>query len=697
MRNVRKHWKRLLPVICAGVVTVSAGCLTDGKVEAAAKKPTLSKSSASLVVGQSVTLKVKKGTDKIKKVTWKSDKTKIAAVKKSGKLGGKVTAKADGKATITVKVTTSKKTYSLKCKVTCKKKAAASELTKLPFTMKEFEEANAARNIINKYSGYTSIETTYINKEEYKNYPDGYTGTTFLSKDVYAVETPVQSTLLKEDKEFILTAGEENAICTLYMDTKDFQKRFDTIIDAVKYDQSKEKVIKTSKSGNQITFTTEYTDAADIKENYEFFGVEYQENAKLYGIYTVQTDTLELINNTLSTTADGSSVLYKIDYQYGTSFEPEKSAFKDILAAKKRNLKLTYAAGTKDEVSKTFQMEKKVGFQVVCVGKLFDGETLFTDTACETLFTGSEPDDYSDLQIYLPQIREATAEDRTKLTELMKTATCSDLLNKHTSIQTSELRYVEGQMTSEIFWHLDKDGYYYSSADDTCYITKDHYVDLPKESSGIGEYLCAEEQCKEELDFHLQNNIQLALPETETLTHTVSAGGKLYFFTEIKDKELILSYMKDYELDETKYEDGMCLTFCYIFNAKSSEISAHFSTLTFGNEAKQEYFYDSYVYDYDKTLDLLSTPLKDYFTQTEKRKLTVTFYADDAAHKKTTVFEVPKGVGIGIWENEELLKGDSIFCYKDEGFTQEFTSKEDNKQDDLTLYICSGTATETAK
>ncbi len=694
---MKKQLKRLLLVICTGIVTFSAGFLADGKVEAAVKTPALSKKNASLTVGKSVTLKVKKGTDNIKKVTWKSDKKKIATVKKSGTLGGKVTAKAEGNATITAKVKTAKKTYTLKCKVTCKKKAAASETTKLPFTMKEFEEANSARNIISKYSGYTSTETTYINKEEYKDYPNGYTGTSFLSKNVYALETPVQSTLLKEDRELTLTAGEENPLCTLYMDTKDFQKKIDAVIDILKYDQSKEKVIKTSKNGKQITFTTEYTDAAEIKENYEFYGLEYQADAKLYGTYTVQADTLELINNTIGTKADGSSVLYKIVFQYGTSFEPEKSALKDILAAKKRNLKLTYAAGTEKEISKTFQMEKKVGFQVVCAGRLFNGETLFTDAACETLFTGSEPDDYSDLQIYLPQLREATAEDRAKLTELMKTATCGDLLTKHTSIQTSELRYVEGQLTSENFWRLDKDGYYFSNADDTCYITKDHYVDMPKDSSGIGEYLCAENQCKEELDFHLQNNIKLELPETETLTYTITAGGKLYFLTELKDKELILTYMKNNRLDEAKYNDGMCLSYCYIFDAKSGEISAYYGTLTFGGESKQEYFYENYVFDYDKTLDLLSTPLKDYFTQTEKRKVTVTFYADDEANKKTTVFEVPKGISIGIWEKEELLKGDSILCYKDAGFTQEFTNKEDNKQDDLELWVCSGTAAETTK
>lgn len=105
----------------AGMLAV-AMCVTvmGGSAEAAAAaKPKLSSKKLTLTAGKTKTLKVTKA--KGAKITWKSNKKKVAAVKKSGKYGGKVTAKAKGSAVITCKVK-GKKTYLLKCKVTVKKK-----------------------------------------------------------------------------------------------------------------------------------------------------------------------------------------------------------------------------------------------------------------------------------------------------------------------------------------------------------------------------------------------------------------------------------------------------------------------------------------------------------------------------------------------------------------------------------------------
>lgn len=96
--------------------------MTGGLNAEAAAKPKLSKASLSLTgKGTSKTLKVKKASGA--KLTWKSSNKKVATVKKSGKYGAKVTAKAKGKAVVSCKVKKGKKTYTLKCKVTVKTKA----------------------------------------------------------------------------------------------------------------------------------------------------------------------------------------------------------------------------------------------------------------------------------------------------------------------------------------------------------------------------------------------------------------------------------------------------------------------------------------------------------------------------------------------------------------------------------------------
>lgn len=92
----------LLGVGCTGVVTKA--------------KVRLNKKTAEMTVGGSITLKVK-GTKK--KAKWTSSNKKIATVKASGKVKGKVTAKKAGKVTITAKV--SGKKY--KCKITVNRKA----------------------------------------------------------------------------------------------------------------------------------------------------------------------------------------------------------------------------------------------------------------------------------------------------------------------------------------------------------------------------------------------------------------------------------------------------------------------------------------------------------------------------------------------------------------------------------------------
>lgn len=89
------------------LVMIWAICISSAvEVEAASKKMSLSKTSLTLYVGRTKTLKVKnaKGT-----VRWSSSKKKVATVSSKGK----VTAKKKGKTTITAKV--GKKKY--KCKV----------------------------------------------------------------------------------------------------------------------------------------------------------------------------------------------------------------------------------------------------------------------------------------------------------------------------------------------------------------------------------------------------------------------------------------------------------------------------------------------------------------------------------------------------------------------------------------------------
>ena len=102
-------------LLLVAVIMVSMFVIPRGNVQAAKKKVQLSKKKVTLEVGKKVTLKLKNAPKK-KKITWSSNKKKIASVSKKGV----VTAKKAGKANITAKV--SGKNYV--CKVTVKKKTS---------------------------------------------------------------------------------------------------------------------------------------------------------------------------------------------------------------------------------------------------------------------------------------------------------------------------------------------------------------------------------------------------------------------------------------------------------------------------------------------------------------------------------------------------------------------------------------------
>lgn len=114
--------KRFISTLLSVVMLLGVFSISPIGVFAAKKRVSLKKSSVTIRVGDSSTIKVKKAKGvKLKKVTYKSSDKKIVKVTKKGK----VTAKKKGTAAVTVKVkyTYKKKTYkkSLKYKVKVKK------------------------------------------------------------------------------------------------------------------------------------------------------------------------------------------------------------------------------------------------------------------------------------------------------------------------------------------------------------------------------------------------------------------------------------------------------------------------------------------------------------------------------------------------------------------------------------------------
>ena len=149
MRNT----KRVIAVAMTALMLTTA-ISVETPAEAAALK--LNKSKVDLKVGESVTLKVTKGSKKYTgKVTWKSSDKKVASVTAKGK----VTAKAAGKSTVTAKV----KKKTLKCAVTVTAKPASTPLTK--FWSADATAAKSLRDYVTKVTNENDPEN-YIPKAD---------------------------------------------------------------------------------------------------------------------------------------------------------------------------------------------------------------------------------------------------------------------------------------------------------------------------------------------------------------------------------------------------------------------------------------------------------------------------------------------------------------------------------------------------
>ena len=117
-KTIMKNAKKAAAVALAVAMALTAGPVVKSDAKAKVKAPKLSVKNLALEQGDSEKLTVKKGTYKIKSITWKSKDKNIAKVTKKGK----VTGVGAGTTKVTAKVVTKKtkkktKTYNLTCTV----------------------------------------------------------------------------------------------------------------------------------------------------------------------------------------------------------------------------------------------------------------------------------------------------------------------------------------------------------------------------------------------------------------------------------------------------------------------------------------------------------------------------------------------------------------------------------------------------
>lgn len=226
--------------------------------------PKISKTSSTIYVGKSTTLKV---TGTTKKVTWSSSNSKVASVSSSGK----VTGKQAGTATITAKVGTKK----LTCKVTVKEIAVTSvSIDKSSITLNAGETQKLVATVAP--SNATNKEVTWMteNGDVAQVEPDGTViaigeGRTKIwafigDKTDYCnvrVKVPSVESVTLNQSAMTLTVGETGALTATINPSNADEK-------TVTWTSSKEKVATVDENGN-ITALAAGTTTIKAKTKYK--------------------------------------------------------------------------------------------------------------------------------------------------------------------------------------------------------------------------------------------------------------------------------------------------------------------------------------------------------------------------------------------------------------------------------------------
>lgn len=171
---MKKERAKVLAVAVISAMTV--GCLSPVSVSASKKvKPKLSRSKVSVKAGSKKKITVKNGRKaKVKKVKWSVNKKGKKIVKLTKKSKKSVTIKGlkKGKATVTAKIRTKKKTYTKKLKVTVTKKKEgkkatatpgpkAPSVTKMPVSTGKSETEPKVYGTPGKVSAYNKSQSNY--------------------------------------------------------------------------------------------------------------------------------------------------------------------------------------------------------------------------------------------------------------------------------------------------------------------------------------------------------------------------------------------------------------------------------------------------------------------------------------------------------------------------------------------------------
>lgn len=259
----------------------------------------------------------------------------------------------------------------------------------------------AANRMENIFRNHQSIEITW---HVYSGPSEG-DGSTYNSAGLGALRDKYREVLLMDGLMLGYSASKPDDITVVLGVPEEFyQEQFDALDDMSEMRfLGGERITRNEIEDGLLRLDTEIAEpAASAHENENFEIFPYEGDRYVFS-YRFEPETLEILAITATLRRDdGYEKRLAYDtINYDTAYDPAGSRFEPYFAANAlRNVTVVYAPGTEQERTVTARLPKTIGLTFF-YNEDFVATEFYTDPECTLRYEGSDPEDFSDLTLYL--------------------------------------------------------------------------------------------------------------------------------------------------------------------------------------------------------------------------------------------------------------------------------------------------------
>ena len=540
--------------------------------------------------------------------------------------------------------------------------------------MKELEDAGTLEAMLRRHSSVTLTGKELVAGEDFL-----YTHT--FTPELTVRENPDQREMVTDGMYLYVPEDEPDAVYAKpYTSDYILEMIAESIQRPAEVNFSAEEFLSAQRRDGKLYVETLQTEPDSVAAFEDALACEYRAGDVLRLSRVFDAESRDILSmKCLLERADGSTlILEESEYVYDAGYDAAASPFAAYLNAEKtREVTVTYAQDTAFASTKTYRLPKTVPFILRTL--LEEGADSYTDAACTQAYTGSAPEDYSPLHLYVPfELRDATKDDEAKFAELVEANSIDRILKRYENKMITVTHYDKNGDTGSF---LD-----YADGLSTAYEEPDRLNNLNtgELSVWMQEGIVIQDLMPE--DWYAGNVAEeqergsLRLLDSEKLTHFGEDEEFLYFASEVTDPAAArnaVEWSQEFLDEPVVWEEGDRLVYLNLFGRESGDL-LFLGMFLRTPDGKLRLLQDEQN-DYGVTYAPEQSVFAPYFEMKERGVRTVNVvWASGTAEEKTVSYQVPAGV---------FISGPDF--YTDPACTQPYDITN-RPTGDLTVYVRAG-------